>query len=165
MARPDLDQPLVLSLLDRLIDENPDLSRDPPKSRGQHLRELRDSVRRDLENLLNTRQRCLGWPEGCDELALSSVNYGIPDFTGADLASAERREAFRATIEDVIRQFEPRFVSVHVTMLDNSEPTDRTLRFRIEALIYADPAPEPLVFDSYLDPASRGVAVLGDRNG
>ncbi|MBX6369880.1 MAG: type VI secretion system baseplate subunit TssE [Rhodospirillales bacterium] len=165
MARPDLDQPLVLSLLDRLIDEHPEASRDPPKSRGQHLRELRDSVRRDLENLLNTRQRCRGWPEGCDELSLSTVNYGIPDLTGADLASAERREEFRATIEEVIRRFEPRFVRVHVSMLDNTEPTDRTLRFRIEALIYADPAPEPLVFDSYLDPASRGVAVLGDRNG
>jgi type VI secretion system protein ImpF len=165
MARPDLDQPLVLSLLDRLIDEHPDVARDPGKSRGQHLRELRDSVRRDLENLLNTRQRCRSWPEGCDELSLSTVNYGIPDLTGADLASAERREEFRATIEEVIRRFEPRFVRVRVSMLDNAEPTDRTLRFRIEALIYADPAPEPLVFDSYLDPASRGVAVLGDRNG
>jgi type VI secretion system protein ImpF len=165
MARPDLDQPLVLSLLDRLIDDNPDQSRDPPKSRGQHLRELRDSVRRDLENLLNARQRCRSWPEGCDELELSAVNYGIPDFTGADLASAERRDEFRGTIEDVIRRYEPRFVSVNVILLDNSEPTDRTLRFRIEALIYADPAPEPLVFDSYLEPASRGVAVLSDRNG
>lgn len=67
-------------------------------------------MRRDLENLLNTRQRCRGWPEGCDELSLSTVNYGIPDLTGADLASAERREEFRATIEDVIRRFEPRFV-------------------------------------------------------
>jgi type VI secretion system protein ImpF len=165
MARPDLDQPLVLSLFDRLIDENPDASHDSSKSRGQHLRELRDSVRRDLENLLNTRHRCLSWPEGSDELELSAVNYGIPDFTGADLASADRRDEFRATIEDVIRRYEPRFVSVHVTLLDNSEPTDRTLRFRIEALIYADPAPEPLVFDSYLDPANRGVAVLSDRNG
>jgi len=165
MARPDLDQPLVLSLFDRLIDQNPDVTHDSPKSRGQHLKELRDSVRRDLENLLNTRQRCRSWPEGCDELGLSLVNYGIPDFTGADLASADRRDEFRATIEQVIRDFEPRFVTVRVSMLDNAEPTDRTLRFRIEALIYADPAPEPLVFDSYLDPASRGVAVLGDRNG
>jgi type VI secretion system protein ImpF len=165
MARPDLDQPLVLSLFDRLIDQNPEVTRDPPKSRGQHLKELRDSVRRDLENLLNTRQRCRSWPEECDELGLSLVNYGIPDFTGADLASADRRDEFRATIERVIRDFEPRFVTVRVSMLDNAEPTDRTMRFRIEALIYADPAPEPLVFDSYLDPASRGVAVLGERNG
>jgi len=56
MARVDLDQPLLPSVLDRLLDANPDLSRDPPKSRGQHLAELRQAVRRDLEALLNARR-------------------------------------------------------------------------------------------------------------
>jgi type VI secretion system protein ImpF len=70
-----------------------------------------------------------------------------------------------AQIEAAIRRWEPRFAQLAVSMVENSDPADRTLRFRIEALIYADPAPEPLVFDSYLEPASRGVAVLSDRNG
>lgn len=163
MARPDLDQPLSLGLLDRLLDDNPALQRDPPKGRGQHLKELRDSVRRDLENLLNTRHRCRGWPEGLGELGLSLVNYGIPDFSGTDLSDDRQRAVFRSSVEKVIRSCEPRFVSVGVTMLDNPDQLDRTLRFRIEALIYADPAPEPIVFDSYLDPASRAFAVVGER--
>jgi type VI secretion system protein ImpF len=162
MARPDLDQPLVASVLDRLLDSNPDLERDPPKARGQHLRDLRDSVRRDLENLLNTRQRCRGWPGGLVELGRSLVNYGIPDFTGAELAATERQNEFRAAVEEVIRNFEPRFVSVAVKMVNSGDKLDRTLRFRIEALMYADPAPEPIVFDSFLDPGSRSFAVLGE---
>jgi type VI secretion system protein ImpF len=161
MARPDLDQPLAASLLDRLLDANPDLAVDPPKARGQYLREMRDAVRRDIENLLNTRQRCRGWPDGLGELQRSLVNYGIPDFTGMDLSADERRESFRATIETVLRDYEPRFASVAVTMLAGSDQLDRTLRFRIEALIYADPMPEPIIFDSYVDPATRSFAVVG----
>jgi type VI secretion system protein ImpF len=121
---------------------------------------MRDTVRRDIENLLNTRQRCRGWPDGLDDLEQSLANYGIPDFTGTDLSADERREEFRATLETVLRRYEPRFASVSVTML-TGDKLDRTLRFRIEALIRADPMPEPIVFDSYVDPATRSVAVVG----
>jgi type VI secretion system protein ImpF len=92
------------------------------------------------------------------------VNFGIPDFTGANLASAESREQFRRVIETVIRKYEPRFKTVRVTLLDNVEPLDRTLRFRIDALLYAEPSPEPLVFDSLLEPVSRSVQVKGATN-
>jgi type VI secretion system protein ImpF len=46
-------------------------------------------------------------------------------------------------------------------MLDNAEPLDRTLRFRIDATLYAEPAPEPVVFDSSLQPATGDVHVRG----
>ena len=52
------DQPLVPSVFDRLLDDEPDNSRETAASRRQVLRELKQSVGRDLENLLNTRQRC-----------------------------------------------------------------------------------------------------------
>ena len=38
MAKIRSDQPLVPSVLDRLIDERPDESREAPKTRGQDLR-------------------------------------------------------------------------------------------------------------------------------
>ena len=78
MAKIEADQPLVPSVLDRLIDDEPTATREPPKSRGQVLRDLKQSVRRDLENLLNTRQRCKSWPENLSELEVSLVNYGFP---------------------------------------------------------------------------------------
>jgi type VI secretion system protein ImpF len=161
MPRAKADQPLVPSLLDRLLDDDPAATRDAPRARSQVLSELKQSVRRDLENLLNSRWRCEALPDDQDELPLSLVNYGIPDITGASLGSAANREQFRQVIERVIRHFEPRFQQVTVEMLENAEPLDRALRFRIEALLYAEPAPEPVVFDSALQPATGNVEVKG----
>lgn len=165
MAQVDPDTPLLPSVLDRLLDDAPDRSVDPPVSRGQALTELRRAVGRDLENLLNTRQRCKSPPSDLKELDRSLVNYGIPDFTGADMATVEKRNVFRAHVERLIRRLEPRFVEVAVRMLDNIDPADRTLRFRIEALMYADPAPEPIVLDSVLEPVSRSFSVRDRGHG
>jgi type VI secretion system protein ImpF len=165
MARVDLDQPLLPSLLDRLLDANPDQSRDPPKSRGQHLAEMRRAVRRDLEALLNTRQRCISWPGDLNELDRSLLSYGIRDFASLGLGTDDEREVFCRDVEDVIRRNEPRFVSVSVNLLKNQDAVDRTMRFRIEALMYADPAPEPVVFDSFVDPAGREIKIADAGNG
>jgi type VI secretion system protein ImpF len=161
MAKIEADQPLVPSVLDRLIDDDPATTREPPRSRGQLLRDLKQSLRRDLENLLNTRRRCKSWPENLSELESSLVNYGIPDLAGSALGSADGREEFRQTFEAIVRRFEPRFARVSVEMLGNAEPLDRTLRFRINAMLHAEPAPEPVVFDSALQPATGNVAVKG----
>jgi type VI secretion system protein ImpF len=161
MAKIQADRPLVPSVLDRLLDDDPTVSRETEKSRSQVLRELKLSVRRDLENLLNTRWRCEGWPEDLDQLDLSLVNYGIPDITGADLRSTSGRERFRHILERVIQHFEPRFQRVTVEVLANKDALDHSMRFRINALMYAEPAPEPVVFDSSLEPATGNVEVKG----
>jgi type VI secretion system protein ImpF len=165
MARIDLDQPLLPSVLDRLLDSDPDARRDAPKSRGQHLAALRRAVRRDLEALLNTRQRCLSWPDDLKELDQSLLSYGIRDFASLNLGTDAERVAFCQDVEDVIRRSEPRFVSVSVTLLKNQDAVDRTMRFRIEALMYADPAPEAIVFDSFVDPAAREIKIADGGGG
>ena len=96
MARILTDQPLIPSVLDRLIDDRPDERREAPKTGSQVMREVKLSLQRDLENLLNTRRRATGWPADLSELELSLANYGIPDIAGADLGSAENRGQFRA---------------------------------------------------------------------
>jgi type VI secretion system protein ImpF len=161
MAKVAADQLLVPSVVDRLLDEDPDVKREPAKSRHQILRELKLAVRRDLEDLLNTRRRVVPRPPGLDELGQSLVSYGLPDFTGLSMASAEEREEFRRTIEGVIRTCEPRFKAVSVQLLDNAEPLDRTLRFRIDALLHAHPAPEAVVFDSAVETSTGNVEVKG----
>ena len=161
MARIRSDQPLVPSVLDRLLDDDPAAPREPAKSRHQVLRELKESVRRDLENLLNTRRRCLPLPAGLTELERSLVNYGIPDFTGGDLGSADWREEFRGLVESVLRTWEPRFQTVTVRLVEDAEFLDRTLRFRIDGLLRAYPAPEPVVFDSALEGGTGNFEVKG----
>ena len=159
MTRIRSDQPLMPSVLDRLLDDDPAATQEVPKSRTQVLRELKQSVRRDLENLLNTRRRWSRWPDHLDELGESLVNYGLPDITGLDLASHELREDFCRTLEAVIRYFEPRFAKVSIEIQKDSEMLDRTLRLRIDGLLHATPVPEPVVFDSAVEPTTGNVEV------
>jgi type VI secretion system protein ImpF len=161
MAKIEAEQLLLPSVLDRLIDHDPTASRELPKTRGQLLRDLKQNVRRDLENLLNTRRRCKSWPDNLTELELSLANYGIPDLTAAILGTSAAREEFCEVFEIAIKRFEPRFAKVTVEMLGNADPLDRTLRFRINAMLRAEPAPEPVVFDSTLQPATGNVEVKG----
>lgn len=161
MPRIEADQPVLPSVLDRLLDEDPGTRREGPKTRAQMLRALKQSVRRDLENLLNTRRRCKGWPPDLEELDRSLVDYGIPDITGASLSSAHSRQQFAEILQRVIRRYEPRFQSVKVQLLENADPLDRTLRFRIDAMLIAEPAPEPVVFDSAVQPTTGNVEVRG----
>lgn len=159
MSRVRSDQELVPSVLDRLLDDEPDKKSELPASRAQLLRDMKQSVRRDLENLLNTRWRCVEWPPAMSDLETSLVNYGIPDFTGANMGAPSDRETLRRVVEDVVRRFEPRFKTVRVDILKNSDDADRTVRFRIDALLHAEPAPEPVVFSSELEPTSGSFQV------
>ena len=161
MARVDADLPLIPSVLDRLLDDRPEERREAPKTRTQVLRELKQSVRRDLENLLNTRRRATGWPADLKELECSLASYGLPDITGADLEAAQNRGQFLRALEDVIRRFEPRFLYVNVKMLEEPNSVDRVLRFRIDAMLRVEPAPEPVAFDSSLQPITGNVEVRG----
>ena len=158
MAKSSGRRPLLPSVLDRLLDDEPGNQREASKPREQVKREVKRSVCRDLENLLNTRQRCGVLPEDLAELNVSLVNYGLPDFAGA--AGAAQRENLAVIIQRVIERFESRFKSVNVTMIENTQEYDRTLRFRIDAVMYAEPAPEPVTFDSQLEPTSAVFQVM-----
>src|SRR6516164_6670828 len=95
------DQLLVPSVLDRLLDDDPTVSREAMRSRSQILREMKLSVHRDLENLLNTRRRCLPVPADLKELGKSLVSYGIPDVSGANLGASEARERLVRSLETI----------------------------------------------------------------
>lgn len=165
MSHVDKDRNLRESILDRLFDDEPGLSVDSEKSRQRKLKDLRNSVRRDLENLLNSRYRIISPPDELKEVESSLMNYGLPDLATVNMLDVARRREFTRNIENIIRTFEPRFKSVSVRYLDNTEKADRTLRFRIDAVMYADPAPEIVVFDSVLEPVLRAVTVEESKHG
>lgn len=157
--RNDQKKEFRASILDRLLDDEPQTQTDIDKSRHQQLRELRDSVRRDLQNLLNTRHRMVSPPEEYSQLEISLLNYGLPDLAAINIADLEKKKSFTRLLEKILSDFEPRFKTVKVQHITNTNTTDRTLKFRIDATLYADPAPEIVVFDSVLDPVSRIVNV------
>lgn len=158
MSRLDKRKRLRASILDRLLDDEPH-NKVEALGAPHRIRQLRDSVRRDLENLLNTRYRMIAPPEELAALEVSLLNYGLPDLATVNIISLEKRREFVRNLETVLKTYEPRFKTVRVRTLDTGENGNRTLRFRIDATLYADPAPETVVFDSVLDPVSRSVNV------
>lgn len=159
MSRIDKNKRLRPSILDRLLDDEPHLATEVAPASHQHLAQLRASVRRDLENLLNTRHRLIAPPDDLREVGISLMNYGLPDLATVNIINLDKRKDFIRDLEMLLKTYEPRFKSVKVRTLDSGERSDRTLRFRIDATLYADPAPETVIFDSVLDPVSRSVNV------
>ncbi|HEX7389636.1 MAG TPA: type VI secretion system baseplate subunit TssE [Acidiphilium sp.] len=152
-----------LSPLDRLLDDAPDRERDRPISAGEALAVLRRAVRRDLEALLNAKRRWRSLPSSLGELPASIAGYGLPDYTSGSMADPGAREAFRVEVERTIRRFEPRFAQVVVQLIPAENQLDPTLHLRIDGLLHADPAPEPISFDTVVDATSAEIEVKGER--
>ena len=149
MARTDNEVRVTNSVLDRLLDYEPEISREALASRSKSLRELKQSVRRDLEWLLNTRQIAGGVPADLKETNNSVAAFGLPDFTHLSIDSGGDQKLIKREVEEAVRRFEPRLENV-VVSIETTRSTERMLHFRIDAHLRIDPAPEPITFDTML---------------
>ncbi|ATG79555.1 MULTISPECIES: type VI secretion system baseplate subunit TssE [Pseudoalteromonas] len=152
-------QQLQASIIDKLIDDEPDFQDAPSRTEGITISELRKNVRRDIEALLNARIQWHTWPSQYDELATSCLSYGLPDFSSMSVSSHEGRTLLCETVRDTILKFEPRFLEVEV-FTDEEVPINRVLNLRINALLYADPEPEFISFDSEVEPVNLGMKII-----
>jgi type VI secretion system protein ImpF len=150
MPRPDADINVTPSLIDRLIDLDPANSSDPPSTRSQSVRQLKLTLRRDLEWLLNTRRIPEEAPEVYVQVGHSLYHYGLPDVTSLALNSPRDKNRLLRTIETTLADFEPRLTGVRVRAVDDGGSAPRVLRFQIEGLLEMDPAPEQIFFDTTL---------------
>ncbi len=151
---------LTPSLLDRLFDVDQGGSAAALKP-YQSIGELRTAVRRDLENLLNTRWRCTRQSEFGEGLAGSLINYGLPDFCGGNMQAAQDPDVVFEQIVQAIERFEPRLRKVRVVPLDDEPSVDRMLRFQIEAVLHVEPWQEQVRFTTVLEPTTGKVVVKG----
>lgn len=158
MSRTDNEVRITPSVLDRLLDFEPKSSQEAAKSRSKSLRELKQSVRRDLEWLLNTRCYPQDVDEGLEETLKSVVFFGLPDFTGVSANNHHEQKRLTQSLETAIKNFEPRFMDLRVT-LEPINNVDRLLKFRIEANIDIEPIPEPIIFDTVLQLGSGEFAI------
>jgi len=145
----DSDIRITPSIVDRLLDYEPNVSSEAAKSRSQGLNELKKSIRRDLEWLLNTRHTADKVPEDLEQVNKSIAIYGLPDFTGKSSKSIDDRKDLIRSIENALRIFEPRFMNLKV-VLEESNSLERGVKFRIQATLRIEPTPEPVVFDTVL---------------
>ena len=160
MARSEGRLSTVPSVLDRLLDDEPSETRERPADRYQLVRDLKKSVRRDLQALLNTRQEALREiAADFGETNKSLLVYGLPDFSSLDLRSGTDRNRVRRAVEQAIAAFEPRLDRIRVHLEDKRG--DRGLCFRIDAVLLVDPAPEPVTFDAELQMTTQKYEVQG----
>lgn len=133
-------------LMDRLVDVP------LPEDGGRRVsvQDMRTSVSRDLENLLNTRSegaRVIS--DSFKECRASSLTYGILDFSSYSLLSPHDRDRIRRSLEQAISLHEARLTRIRVT-LEPQRELDRALRFRVDALMELGPDNEKVQFDAVL---------------
>ena len=151
---------LERSLLDRLIDRDPDLAGDPPRMIGEQVNEIRESLRRDVEALLNTR-RCPTTPSPDPESDLSDslLTYGVDGFFATNLVTDEQRTAFARSLEESIRRCEPRLEDVRVSALPPRQQGERSLRLRIEAVHHLQRGLPAIAFETAVDPTTQRLQI------
>jgi type VI secretion system protein ImpF len=151
-----------LSVLDRLIDHDPQRSAEAPPSAAQSLRDLKASLRRDIEWLLNTRRSIQDPPPGASELERSVHVYGLPDICSMSLSSGKDFQRLARAMESALATFEPRLRSIRVRPAPAADSTSRVLRFQIEGVLRVEPVPEHVTFDTMLELASGEYEVRGE---
>lgn len=160
MPRVDPNTTVTLSVLDRLIDQEPESTQEAPAGRLQSLREMKAGLWRDLAALLNTKRGENDIPPEFQQVNSSVLAFGLVDFTSFSLKSPADQNRLRRAIEQGIRTFEPRLSGVVVTLEERGE-LDPALRFRVDALLQVDPAPEPISFDTVLQADTCHILVHG----
>lgn len=142
-------------LMDRLV--NTPLPEDA--GRSFPVQEIRASVSRDLENLLNTRSEGARLiPDVFKECRASSLTYGILDFSSYSILSPQDRDRIRRSLEQTIALHETRLSRVRV-VLEPQRETDRALRFRVDALLDLGSDDEKVQFDAVLQVATQVCSV------
>ncbi|GAB2873767.1 type VI secretion system baseplate subunit TssE [Paraburkholderia jirisanensis] len=146
------------SLFDKLFGGYPTES-NPSTVRTHSLDEIKHSVARDLESLLNTR---MAFSEAQLELfrecAGSMLTYGLNDFSDRSLASSEDRSFICASIKRAITRHEPRLQGVEVALAVREQCVS-VLHFAIKALLVVHPAQAPVNFDALLQPSTHQYSV------
>jgi type VI secretion system protein ImpF len=142
------------------------LNPEPAGQRVVSMRQLRESVLRDLAWLLSTSSydtdRSLSaWPE----VERSVLNFGLPSMAGLGLSSFDVAAA-AARLQKAIAAFEPRLSHVHVTSETESGRMDRNaLVFRVEAELWGQPTPQRLLLRTQIDIESSGVLITDTEAG
>ena len=161
MARSLGESTITISVLDRLIDLEPDNRMENPLSRSQSVRLLKSAVRRDLEWLLNSRRICEPPDEALKELNKSAYVYGLPDLSSLTMAASGDRNRLTRQILATINLFEPRLANVRLVLVETPDAAKKDVRLRIEAMLRMDPVPEPVSFDTVIELKSGNCHLTG----
>jgi len=146
------------SLVDRLIDRDPRSSREARPLRILDRRALKESVRRDLGWLLNTRSPVPAAQLETQERTV--INYGLPDFSAMSAQNLDDHYRLAVNIARTLDAFEPRLKHVRVTV-DEFREDEKSLRVRIDAVLAVGSISEPVSFTATMRSATGEAVVDG----
>jgi type VI secretion system protein ImpF len=121
--------------------------------RREAINRFKDSVKRDLEWLLNTRQVVDDRLPLYPEVSRSVYAYGLPDITSINVGAVHDQNELLRRMERCIEFFDKRLTKTEIVLEPVVGP-NRVLRFSISGIVLMDPAPEEIVIDTILDPSS-----------
>jgi type VI secretion system protein ImpF len=154
-------QPVALARIAEVASRSiPNLNPEPAAQRVVSMRQLRESVLRDLAWLLTTSSydsdRSLSaWPE----VQRSVFNYGLPSIAGHGITNFDA-DAAAARLQKAIEAFEPRLTHVNVVSEVEAGRMDRNaLVFRVEAELWGQPTPQRLLLRTQIDVESADVRI------
>lgn len=154
------------SLLDRLTDDERDKDASARERNVLSLQQIRESVRRDLGWLFNSvHLGALVDLQRLPNVARSVLNFGIPDLAGRTSSSVDI-PALEQLLCQAIWDFEPRLIknTVKVRIVANETlPRHNSLQFIIEAELWAQPLPLPLLLKTQIDLEDGNVVVADAR--
>lgn len=132
-------------LFERLAGGDPPAAREGARPfRVHETAALKESVRRELARLFNTRSSTgLGARGAGGEMSV--LDYGVPDFTALSALSGDDRVRLSAAVAQSIAAFEPRLRDVRVTA-EGLRSNDRALILRLDAMLVVGDHAEPISF-------------------
>jgi type VI secretion system protein ImpF len=141
------------SLMDRLSERQ-----EWPNTQAGSLRVLKESIRRDLEAVLNTRRCMTGELNGYELAAASVLNYGLEDLSSFQTNPDGHLMQMQRAVQQCLAEYEPRLVNVSVSVQDG-DLLKREIRLHIEAQLPLYPSVEIVSFDTVFDVTTERYSV------
>lgn len=123
MAGLNIGKGALAPLFERLVDDQPLVSTEARPFRTVSPDGLRDSIRNELQRLLNTR--CSQEQEALRSRSSTVLDYGVPDFTHLSPTNPTDRKLMQRTLGEAIANYEPRLRNVSVQIGRYDGPLNR----------------------------------------
>lgn len=115
-------------------------------------KDIKEKVRRDIENLLNTRAAGNGQaPDESEARKHSLHTYGLPDLSSLGFQTEKERVELEEIFAQALRAFEPRLERVKVTVGER-DAHNHTLKLAITGVLKMNQMEERVIFNTVFAP-------------
>lgn len=119
-----------------------------------------NEIKYHVEQLLNTHQAIINWPQAYTELARSRLSYGIQPYWLMHYSNNNQYYDFCLNLAHMLMAHEPRLHDVQVSVADTAISSDLMLHLHIRAGIIFDKKRSDIVMESSLSSLTKRVTIL-----